>query len=502
MTGATVEISTGALRGLRADDGAVVFRGIPYARPPVGELRFRPPEPPAPWADVHDAAAFGAACPQSVDFVSTLLGLEPQAQSEDCLTLNVWAPALDGRQRPVLLWIHGGAFSVGSAARELTDGAALARRGDAVVVSCNYRLGVLGFLSLAEHDGGRIGAVPNLGLLDQAAALDWVRREIAAFGGDPARVTVFGESAGAISIAALLAMPAAHGLFQGAILQSGSANFVAPTARARLVTDAVLHALGIAPGELVELRRVPADRLLQAQMQVLLAPPVDGLIFTPVIDGTVLPRDPFAVIADGGARDVALLIGTTIDEMKLFDLMDPKADALTEAALLRRCTHTLGADRAPRAIDLYRAGRAERGASVAPCELWSAIETDRLLRVPAMRLAELQAAVQPAVYSYLFTWPSPYLDGRLGACHALDIPFVFDTLDDPHIIPFSGNGADAHQLARTMQDAWTAFARCGDPNHPGLPAWPRYAPPRRATMILGPECGVIDAPNEAERAFW
>jgi len=502
MAAATVEISTGALRGVRAEDGTVAFRGIPYARPPVGELRLRPPEPPSAWSDVRDAGAFGAACPQSVDFVSTLLGLAPQPQSEDCLTVNVWTPALDGRQRPVLLWIHGGAFAVGSGARELTDGTALARRGDVVVVSCNYRLGVLGFLSLVEHGGERIGAVPNLGLLDQVAVLEWVRREIGAFGGDPQQVTVFGESAGAISIASLLAMPAAHGLFRGAILQSGSANFVASTARARLVTDAVLRQLGIAPGELADLRRVPVDRLLQAQMQVVIAPPVDGLTFTPVIDGTVLADDPFAVVADGGARDVAMVIGTTLDEMKLFDLLDPKAGELSDAALLRRCERTLGAERATRAIDLYRARRAERGVGVAPSELWTAVETDRLLRAPAMRLAELQAAVQPAVYGYLFTWPSPYLDGRLGACHALDIPFVFGTVDDPHIVPFSGDGAGAQQLSQRMQDAWAAFARRGDPSHAGLPAWPRYAPPRRATMFLGHACGVVDAPHEAERAFW
>ncbi len=502
MTAATVEISTGALRGVRADDGSVAFRGIPYARPPLGELRFRPPEPAAPWSGLRAAATFGPACPQAIDFVSTLLGLAPQPQSEDCLTVNVWTPALDGRQRPVLLWIHGGAFAVGSSARELTDGAALARRGDVVVVSCNYRLGVLGFLSLAEHGGERIGAVPNLGLLDQVAALEWVRREIAAFGGDPRQVTVFGESAGAISIAALLAMPAARGLFRSAILQSGSANFIGSTARARVVTDAVLRELGIAPSELAELRQVPVERLLRAQMQVLLAPPVDGLTFTPVIDGAVLPRDPFAVVRDGAVRDVAILIGTTLDEMKLFDLLDPKANELSDAALLRRCERTLGNGRAAGAIALYRARRAERGLPIAPSDLWTAIETDRLLRAPAMRLAELQAAMQPAVYAYLFTWPSPYLDGRLGACHALEIPFVFGTLDDPHIIPFSGNGSDAHQLARTMQDAWAAFAHRADPNHPGLPPWPRYAPPRRATMFLGAECGVVDAPHEAEREFW
>lgn len=499
----TVEISSGALRGERAS-GVTVFRGIPYARPPLGERRFRPPEPPLAWSGVRDATRFGPACPQSVDFVSALLGLSATPCDEDCLTVNVWTPALDGVTRPVLVWIHGGAFVVGSGARELTDGGALARRGDVVVVTCNYRLGVFGFLSLLEHDGDRIGAVPNAGLLDQVAVLEWVRREIAAFGGDPAQVTVFGESAGAMSVAALLSMPAAQGLFRAAILQSGSANFVSSPDQAARVTDAVLRRLDVPAREVARLREVPAERVLEAQIQVLLAPPAEivGLPFQPVVDGGALPDDPFVRIAAGSARDVALVIGTTLDEMKLFDLMNPRAHELDDAGLRRRCERLLGAVRAAAVIELYRESRRERGLGVTPAELWSAIETDRLMRVPAMRLAAIQARLQPAVYAYCFTWPSPYRGGVLGACHALDIPFVFGTIDDPHIIPFSGSGEAVRRLAGGMQDAWAAFARRRDPTHAEMPAWPPYAPPRRATMILGEACGVVDAPFELERAFW
>jgi para-nitrobenzyl esterase len=499
----SVETSNGPVRGVREDDLAI-FRGIPYARPPIGELRFRPPEPAAAWTILRDASAFGPTCPQPLDMVSSMLGFETQPANEDCLTVNVWTPATDGGRRPVLVWIHGGAFVVGSGSRRLTDAAALARRGDVVVVSCNYRLGAFGFLYLGERGGDGLGAVPNVGLLDQVAALEWVQREIAAFGGDPDNVTVFGESAGAVSVASLLAMPRAAGLFRRAILQSGSANLVAPPARATQIADAVLRQLRIEPDTLGDLRRVPAERLLEAQIRVLMAPPkgVGGLPFQPVIDGEALPSDPFERIRAGGAREVAMLIGTTLDEMRLFDLMDPKARELDEAALLRRCEHTLDPVQAGRALALYREQRRTRGASVSPPDLWTAVESDRLMRAPAMRLAELQAVVQPAVYAFLFTWASPYLDGRLGSCHALDIPFVFGTLDNPLIQPFAGSGPDAQRLAHQMQDAWIAFARVGDPSHAGLPGWPRYEPTRRATMLLGRECGVVEAPYDEERAFW
>jgi para-nitrobenzyl esterase len=501
--GPVVETSSGAVRGARVRDVAV-FQGIPYARPPLDDLRFRAPDAPAAWTGIREASTYGPVCPQPQDMVGSLLGFESQPASEDCLTVNVWTPSVDGARRPVLVWIHGGAFVVGSGSRALTDATELARRGDAVVVSCNYRLGAFGFLSLAEHGGDAIGAVPNVGLLDQVAALEWVRREIGAFGGDPDAVTVFGESAGAISVAALLAMPQAEGLFRRAILQSGSANFVAPRPRAAAVADAVLRELDIAPQRLADLRRVPAERVLEAQIRVMMAPPPNtgGLTFQPVIDGTVLPADPFERVRDGCARDVALLIGTTLDELKLFDLMDPKARELTPDALRRRCEHTVGSARAAEVIELYRTVRAQRGASVSPPDLWSALETDRVFRAPAMRLAELQAARQPAVYTYLFTWQSPYGGGSLGACHALDIPFVFGTLDDPHMVPFAGTNSAAHRLGEQMQDAWIAFARHGDPAHAGLPPWPRYEPTRRATMVLGRECGVIDAPYEDERRFW
>ena len=501
--GPIVETSSGAVRGVHAGDVAV-FQGIPYARPPLDDLRFRAPVEPAAWTGIREANAYGPACPQPQDMVGSILGFGPQSMSEDCLTVNVWTPATDGARRPVLVWIHGGAFVVGSGSRALSDATALARRGDVVVVSCNYRLGAFGFLSLAEHGGDAIGAVPNVGLLDQVAALEWVRREIGAFGGDPDAVTVFGESAGAISVAALLAMPRAEGLFRRAILQSGSANFVAPRARAAAVAEAMLRELDIAPDRLVDLRRVPAERLLEAEIRVMMAPPPNtgGLTFQPVIDGAVLPTDPFERVRDGSARAVALMIGTTLDELKLFDLMDPKARELTAAGLLRRCEHTIGPARATEAIELYSTLRGQRGASIAPPDLWSALESDRVFRVPAMRLAELQTAVQPAVYAYLFTWQSPYADGSLGACHALDIPFVFGTLDEPHIVPFAGTTPAAHRLGEQMQDAWVAFARHGDPSHPGLPPWPRYEATRRATMLLGRECGVIDAPYEDERRFW
>lgn len=505
----TVEISSGRLQGSE-ESGLHVFRGIPYAAAPVGARRFLPPQPVEPWAGVRDAERHGAVAVQPPDFISNLLGLEAQPMSEDCLSLNVWTPGLDAARRPVMVWVHGGAFAMGSGSRQLTDGAALARRGDVVVVSLNYRLGAFGFLHLAGLGADASLATSNLGLLDQIAALEWVQREIATCGGDPDNVTVFGESAGAISVAMLLAMPRARGLFRRAILQSGSANLAAPAERGTRVALEFLRHLDLTAADLPRLRDVPAEQLLQAQLQLMMAPPSDcgGMPFLPVIDGDTLPADPFELIAAGASRSVDVLVGTTRDEMKLFDLIDPKAATLDEAALLRRAERILpgvdarGASLAQCAVDTYREARAARGQAVDPPVLWCAIESDRVFRYPGMRLAELQVAQQAAAYAYLFTWPSPFQGGRLGSCHALEIPFVFGTTENPHVVPFAGGGAEARRLTERMQDAWIAFARCGNPQQGDLASWPRYDPPQRATMVLDRECGAVNAPYEEERRFW
>jgi para-nitrobenzyl esterase len=504
-----VETSYGKIRGQVAD-GLCVFRGIPFARPPLGERRFLAPEPAEAWAGVRDALRFGAPAPQNASALGPALSVDVGEASEDCLYLNVWTPAADGSRRPVMVWIHGGGFVIGSGSQTIYSGAALAQRGDVVVVTTNYRLGALGFLHLPEQWQGGLGATGNEGLLDQIAALEWVRSEIERFGGDPDNVSVFGESAGSMSIAALLAAPRARGLFRRAILQSGSANFVTTPARARRVAERLLQELGLEMAQAQRLRDVPVPQLLEAQQKtfVALAGQFAGLPFQPVTDGEVIPEHPFATVQSGFARDVALLIGTTRDEMKLFGFTDPKARTLDEAGLLERCERIIpgadaaGASRAKLAIDTYRRARAARRAPTTPPELWFAIDTDRVFRHPALHLADLQRRHRPQTYVYLFTWESPLMNGAFGACHALDLPFVFGTFNDPMIGLFSGNGPDVAALSELIQGAWLAFARGGKPSHERLGDWPSYDPDLRPTMIFGPECGIENAPMEEERRFW
>src|SRR5690242_15073673 len=462
-----MEVVVGTRRGRvrgRAEAGLAVFRGVPYGRPPVGPLRFAPPEPPPAWTGTRDCTRFAPSASQNGALIGPVMSLGIGGTAEDCLYLNVWTPAADRRRRPVLVWIHGGAFVLGSGSQMLYDGSALARRGDVVVVTINYRLGAFGFLRLRERFGQRLPATGNEGLLDQIAALEWVRDEIEAFGGDPEQVTVFGESAGSMSCATLLAMPRARGLFHRAILQSGGANFVWPCEIATRLAEHVVAELGVTSPE--ALQTLEADRILEVQRRFFgdlllgedhvlgglspagqrvagamflglslaqrrfgrVAAPlarslVDvlkrrgrrrtggpssamaplrglrtrGLPFQPVVDGEVIPGDPLAAIGAGGARHVPLLIGTNLDESKLFAPLDPEAASLDEAGLVARCEEAIGAGRAGaaglgrRAVEVYRGARVARGERFEPGELWFAIETDRTMRHPAMSLAARQA---------------------------------------------------------------------------------------------------------------
>jgi len=568
----------GKLRGVR-DRGVHVFRGIPYARPPVGELRFRPPQRPQPWTGIRDATQFGPAGPQYAGALGLALKLLVGRTGEDCLTLNIWTPAPDAGRRPVLVWIHGGAFILGAGSQSLYDGSVLVCRGDVVVVTINYRLGGLGFLRLKELSAGRIPATGNEGLLDQIAALEWVRDEIGGFGGDRGNVTIFGESAGAMSCATLLGSPRAQGLFHRAILQSGSANNVSSCDAATQVAEALLREMDLAPDEVDVLGKVAPERIVRGQQRLLgslvvtprrvfsgrflsarragvtlylihvmfwrllrrlvlfffgllldlvrplhkrrrgrfrslfaslfTKPQAPELPFQPVLDEDLLPQHPFDAIADGLAKNVTVLAGTNLDEMKFFMLMDPDSMSLDEPALIARCEEKIpgrdgnGITLGRRAVETYRAARGARGESTQPPDLWYAIESDRTMRHPAMRLASLQSAHQAKTYAYLFTWPSPTLGGLLGSCHALDLPFVFGTLDDALVRNFAGSTRPgARELAERIQDAWISFARTGSPAHAAIGEWPAYDPTRRATMILDRECRVAEAPREAERSFW
>lgn len=497
-----VETRDGKVAGA-VEDGAHVFRGIPFAQPPVGPLRFAPPQPPEPWAGVRPATEFGPVSHQTVIGLG-FMGAGQQPHSEDCLYLNVWTPAPDGARRPVMVWVHGGAFVIGAGSEPLYDGRRLALAGDVVVVTVNYRLGALGYLGHPSLRDEATGAWANWGLLDQIEAVRWVRDNAAAFGGDPDNITVFGESAGSMSVTTMMAAPAARGLFRRVIGQSG-APMVATAEEAEATAGRVLHELGVGAGEL---RSVPAERFVEVQQAVMLSggggggvssgPDGEAMPFRPVVDGAVLPRRPREAVAAGVAAGIGLLTGTNRDETKLFSMLDQ--GEIDDDALLARLGATLPADACERVVEVYRKARSARGEPVEAREIWSAIETDRFFRAAAVRFAADHARHEPQTYLYLFDWSSPI--AQLGAAHAIEVPFVFATLDAPMIDMFAGGGPDAERLSKLVQGAWVAFARTGDPSTADLGAWPAFDGHRRTTMVLGREPHVEDSPRSDELACW
>ena len=496
------EIATGRLRGSH-DRGAIVFRGIPYAKPPVHDRAFRAPEPPEPWSGVRAATYFGAAAPQFVPptrLIRNLIGVPTDRQSQDCLTLNVWTPAADGGRRPVMVWIHGGAFVMGTGATFLYHGARLARRGDVVVVTINYRLGALGFLNHPELRARGIDA--NLGIRDQIRALEWVRENISAFGGDPGNVTIFGESAGGMSVGTLLAAPAAHGLFHRAILQSGAMHHVASEAQAARVAEGFLGALGLGACDAEALRQARTSEIQRAQqiaaMQVGIG---QGLLpWQPSVDGDVLKRTALDALDRGEVARVPTLVGSNRDEWRLFTLFDLRNRGLAEGDVRRRLTRQLGSERdADAALEVYRAARRGQRSGA---RLWEAVMSDRVFHHPAQRAADGLAELGIPVWRYLFSWRPPLVGSRLGSGHGMELPFVFGTLRDGILRRTIGVSPAAQRLSRRMRDAWISFAHSGAPGHERLPEWRAYDTRERATLEFDRDPALIHAPFAAESAFW
>jgi para-nitrobenzyl esterase len=488
-----VTTTSGVVRGT-ARGPAVAFLGIPYAAPPFGDLRFAAPVPASRWDGVRDCTEYGPTAPKPpypapVD----LLLPEPVVPGEDVLNLNVWTPDPSAPGLPVLVWVHGGAFVNGSGAVPQYDGTAFARDG-VVLVTINYRLGVDGFLHF--DDGGPA----NRGLLDQVAALEWVRDNIAAFGGDPGRVTIAGESAGAMSVTSLLSMPRAAGLFSRAVAQSGAGHHALSSGTARRVAGYLAERLGV-PLTREALAAVPVPELLAAQQalsqEAAAAPDParwgeiagNAMVFEPVVDGDVLPALPITAVVAGAGADVDVLVGTNTDEHALFLVPNGFVD-LVDERLLRRALVGYGVP-ADAAIDTYRDG----APTATPGDLLVQVATDWFFRVPAVRLAEARAGAPGRTYVYEFAWPSPQFGGRLGACHALEIAFVFDTLASDGVVPLAGPAAP-QELADVVHAAWVAFVRTGDPG------WPAYDVPTRPVQVFGELSAVVRDPRPARRALW
>ncbi len=496
-----VRTGSGEIEGVY-EDRQYVFKGIPYAAPPVGELRWLPPQPVKPWDGVRPAKEFGCIAPQNqLPGAAMIASLSiNETQDEDCLFLNVWSPGLDDARRPVMVWIHGGAFVIGAGSQSMYLKNTLVPRGDVVLVSINYRLGALGFMNLKEVTDGKIPASGCEGLLDQIAAIEWVRENIRSFGGDPDNITVFGESAGGMSIGCLMGMPPARGKFQKAILESGAANTVSSFEESSAMAAQFLGVLGLKGKDAGALRSLSAKQVMAAQQKlsgIMLAK--DGRItpFQPVVDGVALPEIPIHAIQKGSAAGIKTMAGTNLEEFKLFSVMDPHSQKVDEAAMILRLESLIPPKQVPNVIAAYRNGRKKRGESTSAVEILTAIQTDLMFRTPALRLVEAQCKNNQPTFNYLFTWKSPALKGTLGSCHALEVGFVFGNYDGS----FCGSGPDADALSRKIQDAWLAFARTGNPSCESLGKWEPYGS-RRATMILDRACRIEYAPYEEERSIW
>lgn len=483
-----VQTSNGPVCGY-VEDVLTFFKGLRYGASPTGELRFKPPRRPTSWTEVADAVAYGAPAIQS--------GLAPgerrasagnppapdePASSEDCLFINVWTPGVDDAKRPVMVWLHGGGFADGSGGAAMYDGGNLARKGDVVTVTVNHRLNVFGYLHLGEAFGPDYAQSGIAGMLDIVMVLEWVRDNIASFGGDPSNVTIFGESGGGWKVSLLMAMPGAKGLFHKAIVQSGPGLRGAGKAESAKTAAALLNLLGVSgPGELAALStEVVSKTSVQVKGEAM-------RLYTPVVDGAALPRDPFVPDAPALTAGVPVMIGTNKDESTLFMIGDPKFGEYDEETLARRAKAAAG-DKADALVAELRKAHPD----YSPTYLAAAAQTATGMWLGSITIAERKAeqGVAPA-YMYMLTWETPVSRGRLKCPHALEIPLVFDNVERAR--NFVGRGEEPQVVADAMSDAWLAFVKTGDPG------WPAYDKANRATMMFDLESKVVNDPYPGVR---
>jgi para-nitrobenzyl esterase len=491
-----VDTTYGKIRGYKMYNEILSFKGIPFAEPPIGELRFSPPIPKTKWNGVLEVKTFGPISPQPLGLTQ-----ETSEQSEkDCLTLNIWTPALDNKKRTVMFWVHGGAFQAGDGR---FNGEVLTKRGDIVIVSINYRLGALGFLYVP-------GKTANVGLLDQVLALKWVKDNISSFGGDENKICVFGESAGGESISALMAMPAAKNLFKRAIIQSNVCDpYNLSPIKGELYSKKIFEYAGIEYDDLESLRKIPPKKLIRAYFEVqkgLSHLPMIIDYYPPYVDGKVLPQNPFEVIKSGNAKDIEILAGTNENEYKSWNLLDTNASSITKDQVYQNFQKFLtflgqSETKLNEFINVYRKVRYNEFSTIER-DMMDDFYTDAMFRIPVMRFLELQSKIQPNVYLYLFRWKSPWKNGKIGAYHGLDVAFVWGTLSETDNLYLTKKNKETTKLSNQMMDCWINFAKSGNPNHPGIPKWPTYTSKTRPTMIFDKKTEIINDPLSKTRSLW
>ena len=474
------------------DDGIYTYKGIPDAK----AERFMPPVPADSWEGIRSSRAYGPTCPQGKrtgwysDELAFSFSWDDGFPDEDCLRVNIWTPGInDGKKRPVMVWLHGGGYSSGSG-QELPsyDGRNLADKGDVVVVTLNHRLNVLGFLDLSAY-GEKYARSGNAGLLDLVAALDWIQKNIAKFGGDASNVTIFGQSGGGGKVSTLLATPDAKGMFHKAIVQSGAMLRTMESRWSRRIGAAVVEELGISPCKIDEIRNVPYEKLLAAGEKAIarIKPEAEkegyaAFIFgwAPTVDGSVLPRQPFSPLAPEQSKDIPMMIGTTLHEFTASTYV-PEMRTISHEEAEGYLKRTYG-NRTAEFVELFK----DTYPGYEPKDL---IDTDFIFRPNAVELANIKFRQGGApVYTYLFAWESPVMDGILRSTHCMEIPFVFNNAD-LHA-SMTGGSEEAVALADIMSQAWVNFARTGDPNTEELPQWPAYSCCDGATMFFNNTCEV------------
>ncbi len=508
---AVVETTAGRIRGFTRN-GVYVFKGVPYGETTAGEFRFLPPRPVQAWTGVRPTVAWGPVSPhppragwvnQEEQF---LYQWDDGFVGEDMLRLNVWSPAVGSGRRPVLVWIHGGGYASGSS-QELRpyDGERLAREHDVVMVSMNHRLNVFGFLDLSQIGGERYAQSGNASMLDLVQALQWVRDNIANFGGDPGNVTIFGQSGGGGKVTTLMAMPSAQGLFHKAVAISGSFIAASDTDRSTELATLVMQELGLGRSQVDRLHSIGADALLNAALVAqqkqtpfrFPAPgeaPVINLGWQPVVDGAVLPEVPFDPAAPAASASVPFLVGNTFHEF-VTGINQPEAHQLTWEQVSEELVPQLG-DRTTPAVEAYRALFPD----AAPFEVRGLIGADVFRRGAILQTERKAAQGGAPVYHYWFGWKTPVLDGRPLAFHCQDLAFWFDNVD--LCLQATGGGEEARRLASEMSGALVAFARTGNPNHDGIPDWQPFTEDNRAMLIFDSTTeAVVDPDREARQAL-